>query len=167
MTLKRDSTNSVILRKGKKRRKRKQNEVSEELYFWCSVTPGEIASGCFSWWGEIRPLTLPRCSLMPQQRLPHLLDKWPNAHPGKVNPLVPPALQLLHFLDHPRGGISAAPIVQVQGLCAAGVQAPARMELKEPSCLTCCFRDSPPPASALFFKPALLMTYSSDVYHKP
>lgn len=62
MTLKRDSANSVVLRKGKKRRKRKQNEISEEIYFWCSVTPGEVTNGCFSWWGEIHPLTLPWCS---------------------------------------------------------------------------------------------------------
>lgn len=123
--------NSVILRKGKKRRKRKQNEVSEELYFWCSVMPVEVTIGGFSWWGEIRPLTLPRCSFtMPWQHLPHLLNNWPNAHPGKVTPHVPPALHLLHFLSCPRGGISAAPIVQVQRLCAAGVEFPAAMGLK-------------------------------------
>lgn len=35
--------------------------------------------------------------------------------------------------------------------------------------MTCydCSRDTPPPGSTRFFKPALAMTFSSDIYQKP
>lgn len=103
------------------------------LYFWRSVALGEGTDGGFSWWGEICPLAVHRCSsTMPWQHLPQrLLVKWPNPHRGLVNPRVLPALDLLQFSGCPRRGISAALIVHVQSLCAGGVWSPVRMGLKE------------------------------------
>lgn len=104
MTLKRDSANSVILQKGKEEERENKIKSQRSSISGAVLRLEKLPVGVSHGGGKPVPLPCLCPPSMQQQHLPHLLNMWPNPHPGKMNSFVPPAPSL--FLGMSKRGNS-------------------------------------------------------------